>query len=62
VRLEGGQSLLFCQDITERILAGEELRRANERLVQAESRGGSLTEKPIDAAGFLAKIREILDS
>ena len=36
VRLEGGQSLLFCQDISERILAEEELRRANERLVQAE--------------------------
>jgi two-component system, cell cycle sensor histidine kinase and response regulator CckA len=32
----GGQSLRFCQDVSERIHAAEELRRTNERLIQAE--------------------------
>ncbi len=36
VKLAGGQVLRFCQDITERIHAEEELRAANERLAQAE--------------------------
>jgi two-component system, cell cycle sensor histidine kinase and response regulator CckA len=35
VRLQGGQSLLFCQDITERVSAEETLRETNERLLQA---------------------------
>jgi len=35
VRLEGRQSLFFCQDITERVRAEEELQETNERLVQA---------------------------
>jgi PAS domain S-box-containing protein len=36
VRLEGRQFLFFCQDITERVTAEENLRETNERLVQAE--------------------------
>jgi two-component system, cell cycle sensor histidine kinase and response regulator CckA len=35
VRLRGAQTLFFCQDITERVQAEEELRETNDRLLQA---------------------------
>ena len=43
VQHRGAQTLLFCQDITERVRAEEELRATNERLLQAGKDGGGRT-------------------